>query len=57
MFFSGFVVVVFFMQLLADYFVGSMISGPGKGPLEKAMTSDWADTVDRFQQAALDSRL
>ena len=45
-----------FMQLLVDYFVGSMISGAGKGPLEKAKPSDWADIADRFQQAALDSR-
>ncbi|XP_022730325.1 uncharacterized protein LOC111285248 isoform X4 [Durio zibethinus] len=42
---------------LLIYFVGGMISGAGKGPLEKAMPSDWADKVDRFQQAALDSRL
>ncbi|XVF05375.1 hypothetical protein REPUB_Repub05bG0166600 [Reevesia pubescens] len=40
-----------------DLSIGSMISGGGKGPLEKAVPSDWADTVDRFQRAALDSRL
>ncbi|XVF19919.1 hypothetical protein REPUB_Repub11eG0152700 [Reevesia pubescens] len=34
----------------------SMISDAGKGA-ERAMPSDWADMVDRFQQAALDSRL
>lgn len=34
-----------------------MVSGAGKEPLEKAMPSDWAETIDRFQQAALDSRL
>ncbi|GMI81736.1 hypothetical protein like AT3G47000 [Hibiscus trionum] len=37
--------------------IGSMVSGAGKAPLEKVMPSDWAETVDRFQQAALDSRL
>ncbi|KAG4145341.1 hypothetical protein ERO13_D05G091100v2 [Gossypium hirsutum] len=36
---------------------GSMVSGGGKEPLEKAMASDWAETIDRFQQAAVDSRL
>ncbi|KAE8733805.1 laccase-4 [Hibiscus syriacus] len=34
-----------------------MVSGAGKPPLEEVMPSDWAETVDRFQQAALDSRL
>ncbi|PPD87441.1 hypothetical protein GOBAR_DD15608 [Gossypium barbadense] len=37
--------------------IGSMVSGGGKEPLEKAMASDWAETIDRFQQAAVDSRL
>ncbi|KAG4198512.1 hypothetical protein ERO13_A05G090150v2 [Gossypium hirsutum] len=37
--------------------IGSMVSGAGKEPLEKAMASDWAETIDRFQQAAVDSRL
>ncbi|KAL4335703.1 hypothetical protein GQ457_07G042210 [Hibiscus cannabinus] len=43
--------------LLLLYIIRSMVSGAGKAPLEKVMPSDWAETVDRFQQAALDSRL
>ena len=29
----------------------------GSGPIEMALTSDWADMVDNFQKAALESRL
>ncbi|KAK8515134.1 hypothetical protein V6N12_001293 [Hibiscus sabdariffa] len=37
--------------------IGSIVKSSGKAPPEKVMPSDWAETVDRFQQAALDSRL
>ncbi|XVF46687.1 hypothetical protein PTKIN_Ptkin03bG0047700 [Pterospermum kingtungense] len=42
---------------LKDLSIGSILSAGGSGPFEKALSSDWADMVDRFQQAALASRL
>lgn len=38
-------------------FIGSILSGGGSKPFEKANSADWADMVDGFQKAALDSRL
>ncbi|OMO90513.1 hypothetical protein COLO4_19104 [Corchorus olitorius] len=40
-----------------DLSIGAMVSGAGKGPLEKQLPSDWAETIDKYQQAAVDSRL
>lgn len=37
--------------------VGSILSAGGSGPFEKALSADWADMVDGFQKAALESRL
>lgn len=37
--------------------VGSILSGGGSKPFENANSKDWADMVDGFQKAALDSRL
>ncbi|EOY33796.1 Glycosyl hydrolase family protein isoform 3 [Theobroma cacao] len=42
---------------LKDFSIGSILSAGGSGPFENALSSDWADMVDRFQQAALESRL
>ncbi|KAI7998643.1 Lysosomal beta glucosidase [Camellia lanceoleosa] len=36
---------------------GSILSAGGGGPFEKATSSDWIDMIDRFQNAALESRL
>lgn len=36
---------------------GSILSGGGSGPFEKAESSDWADMIDGFQVSALKSRL
>ncbi|GFZ01631.1 glycosyl hydrolase family protein [Actinidia rufa] len=36
---------------------GSMLSGGGSLPFEKAQLSDWADMVDGYQKLALESRL
>ncbi|KAK3026302.1 hypothetical protein RJ639_040990 [Escallonia herrerae] len=40
-----------------DLSIGSVLSGGGSKPFEKATSSDWADMVDGFQKAALESRL
>ncbi|KAL6956117.1 beta-glucosidase [Sarracenia purpurea var. burkii] len=42
---------------IRDLSIGSVLSGGGSAPFEKALSSDWADMVDGFQKAALESRL
>ncbi|WOG95746.1 hypothetical protein DCAR_0415073 [Daucus carota subsp. sativus] len=42
---------------ITDLSIGSILSGGGSKPFEKANSADWADMVDGFQKAALDSRL
>ncbi|KAI9195539.1 hypothetical protein LWI28_015870 [Acer negundo] len=45
---------------LRDFSIGSILSaGPAGGSMtfENALSSDWADMVDRFQKGALESRL
>ncbi|KAF3439543.1 hypothetical protein FNV43_RR17821 [Rhamnella rubrinervis] len=42
---------------IRDFSIGSILSAGGSGPGEKALSSDWADMVDEFQKAALQSRL
>ncbi|KAL6979113.1 beta-glucosidase [Sarracenia purpurea var. burkii] len=42
---------------IRDLSIGSVLSAGGGGPFEKATSSDWADMVDGFQKAALQSRL
>lgn len=42
---------------IKDLSIGSVLSGGGSRPFENATSSDWADMVDGFQKAALDSRL
>ncbi|KAI4305206.1 hypothetical protein L6164_028588 [Bauhinia variegata] len=37
--------------------IGSILSAGGSGPFENALSSDWADMVDGFQNSALESRL
>ncbi|XVF05374.1 hypothetical protein REPUB_Repub05bG0166500 [Reevesia pubescens] len=44
-------------SVLKGLSIGSILSAGGSGPFEKALSSDWADMVDRFQQGALESRL
>ncbi|CAL5424531.1 unnamed protein product [Camellia sinensis] len=44
-------------SVLRDLSIGSILSAGGSGPFEKALSSDWADMVDGFQKAALESRL
>ncbi|KAL7264336.1 hypothetical protein ACSBR1_002311 [Camellia fascicularis] len=42
---------------IRDLSIGSILSAGGGGPFEKAVSSDWADMIDGFQKAALESRL
>lgn len=38
-------------------FAGSVLSGGGSKPFDNAASADWADMIDGFQKAALESRL
>lgn len=44
-------------SVLKDLSIGSILSAGGSGPFDKALSADWADMVDGFQQSALESRL
>ncbi|KAJ4725634.1 Beta-glucosidase [Melia azedarach] len=44
-------------SVLRDLSIGSILSAGGSVPFENALSSDWADMVDGFQKAALESRL
>ncbi|OWM66717.1 hypothetical protein CDL15_Pgr010368 [Punica granatum] len=44
-------------EVIRDFSVGSILSAGGSGPRENAVSSEWADMVDGFQRAALESRL
>lgn len=43
--------------VLRDLSIGSILSAGGSGPFKNALSSDWADMIDGFQKAALESRL
>ncbi|VVB04568.1 unnamed protein product [Arabis nemorensis] len=43
--------------VITDFFIGSVLNGGGSWPFEDAKTSDWADMIDGYQNAALASRL
>ncbi|KAK4419859.1 Beta-glucosidase BoGH3B [Sesamum alatum] len=42
---------------IKDRFIGSILSGGGSKPFENAKSADWADMIDGFQKAALETRL
>ncbi|KAL6571297.1 hypothetical protein OROHE_002940 [Orobanche hederae] len=42
---------------IKDRFIGSVLSGGGSKPFDNAKSGAWADMVDGFQKAALDTRL
>ncbi|GLT69823.1 hypothetical protein SLA2020_419430 [Shorea laevis] len=44
-------------SVLRDLSIGSILSCGGSGPFKNAMSADWADMIDGFQQAAIESRL
>ncbi|PON62809.1 Glycoside hydrolase [Trema orientale] len=43
--------------VITKYFIGSMLSATGSGPSPYASSSEWADMVNQFQKAALETRL
>ncbi|KAH7422737.1 hypothetical protein KP509_12G022900 [Ceratopteris richardii] len=42
---------------IEQYFFGSILSGGGSVPSERASPTDWMDMIDGFQKAALSTRL
>lgn len=44
-------------DVIENDFVGSILSGGGSGPSDRASPSAWMDMVDSFQKAALNTRL
>ncbi|XVF64728.1 hypothetical protein PTKIN_Ptkin09bG0190500 [Pterospermum kingtungense] len=44
-------------EIIKDYFIGSLLSGGGSAPNKHATVKDWVDMVNKFQQAALATRL
>ncbi|EPS66750.1 hypothetical protein M569_08026, partial [Genlisea aurea] len=42
---------------IRDRFIGNVLSGGGSSPFENAKSADWADMIDGFQKAALETRL
>lgn len=42
---------------MKNRFIGSVLSGGGSKPFDNAASADWADMIDGFQKAALESRL
>ncbi|KAI3667736.1 hypothetical protein L6452_42805 [Arctium lappa] len=44
-------------DVIRNLCIGSVLSGGGSKPFDKATSSDWADMVDGFQKGALESRL
>ncbi|KAF7120121.1 hypothetical protein RHSIM_Rhsim13G0072400 [Rhododendron simsii] len=44
-------------SVVREFFIGSVLSGGGSVPFEKALSSDWADMVDGYQKAALETPL
>lgn len=42
---------------LKDFAIGSVLNAGGSAPFHEALSSDWADMIDRFQYWALQSRL
>ncbi|CAN8254951.1 unnamed protein product [Cochlearia groenlandica] len=43
--------------VITDCFIGSVLNGGGSWPFEDALSSDWADMIDGYQNAALATRL
>ncbi|CAH9094208.1 unnamed protein product [Cuscuta europaea] len=42
---------------ITNRFIGSLLSGGGSKPSENAASAEWADMIDGFQKAALETRL
>nr|GMD69616.1 lysosomal beta glucosidase-like [Ipomoea batatas] len=44
-------------EVMRDYSIGSVLSGGGSVPREKATAAEWMEMVNRFQNGSLSSRL
>ncbi|XP_047941254.1 beta-glucosidase BoGH3B-like [Salvia hispanica] len=44
-------------DVMKNYFIGSVLSGPGSVPVAKASAADWVNMVNGFQKGALSTRL
>ncbi|KAL4587737.1 hypothetical protein LXL04_000611 [Taraxacum kok-saghyz] len=44
-------------EVIRDLCIGSVLSGGGSKPFDKATSADWADMIDGLQKGALESRL
>nr|GME10329.1 lysosomal beta glucosidase-like [Ipomoea batatas] len=44
-------------EIMRDYSIGSVLSGGGSVPREKATAAEWVEMVNRFQNGSLSSRL
>ncbi|KAL2456760.1 Glycosyl hydrolase family protein [Forsythia ovata] len=44
-------------EVMKNYYIGSILSGPGHVPAEKASPEMWVDMVNDFQKGSLSSRL
>ncbi|XP_020586479.1 uncharacterized protein LOC110028817 [Phalaenopsis equestris] len=45
------------MNVMKDYFIGSVLSGGGSVPAPKASAKDWIDMINAIQKGALSTRL
>ncbi|KAG6414701.1 hypothetical protein SASPL_122074 [Salvia splendens] len=44
-------------DVMKNYFIGSVLSGPGSVPVAKASAADWVNMVNGFQKGAVSTRL
>ncbi|XP_020255989.1 uncharacterized protein LOC109832913 isoform X2 [Asparagus officinalis] len=44
-------------EVMKDYFIGSVVSGPGGVPHPQATPKDWVNMVNKFQKGSLSTRL
>jgi beta-glucosidase len=45
------------VNIMRDYFIGSVLSGGGSAPLPEASAQNWVDMINEYQKGALVSRL
>lgn len=45
------------IQIMKDYYIGSVLSGGGSTPLPKATAADWVTMVNDYQNGSLSTRL
>ncbi|CAE6086708.1 unnamed protein product [Arabidopsis arenosa] len=45
------------VNIMRDYFIGSVLSGGGSAPLPEATAQNWVDMINEYQKGALVSRL